>query len=241
MNDLTNFKMSDMIECSSSLRHLGKNSKSMEEASQNIVGYFYKNLKDMQGGKNACALVRFYKTHPYERLSPELIEFAKNILGPLPSSPEMKCLTLLATAGENPAWNSRKDSIGHKTIPLASEQMVVQFPMISSLIFRLGLEISEVVKPNPSMLVELQQKTFNVFHIPDALGSPYVPAQKDFVISYGVKSVLGFGGILPSGDLFVVIMFSKVYIPREVAELFKTLALSAKMAILPFSSGAIFS
>ncbi len=46
--------------------------------------------------------------------------------------------------------------------------------------------------------------------------------------------MLGFGGMLPMGDIFVVIVFSKVRIPRETAELFRTLALNVKMAALPF-------
>jgi hypothetical protein len=33
-----------------------------------------------------------------------------------------------------------------------------------------------------------------------------------------------------------VILFSKVAIPRETAELFRTLALNVKMAVLPFES-----
>ena len=33
---------------------------------------------------------------------------------------------------------------------------------------------------------------------------------------------------------FVVILFAKVSIPRETAELFRTLALNVKMAALPF-------
>jgi hypothetical protein len=46
----------------------------------------------------------------------------------------------------------------------------------------------------------------------------------------GVKSVLGFGGMLPSRDLFAVILFSKIHIPRAIAELFKTLGLIIKLA-----------
>ena len=82
---------------------------------------------------------------------------------------------------------------------------------------------------------------FNVFHVPRARGSPFVPAQTDFVMRYGIESVLGFGGMLPKGDLFCVILFSKVLIPRETAELFKTLALSVKISLLPFADEPLFS
>jgi hypothetical protein len=42
--------------------------------------------------------------------------------------------------------------------------------------------------------------------------------------------------MLASGDIFVVILFSKVEIPRDTAELFRTLALNVKMAVLPFDA-----
>ncbi len=59
------------------------------------------------------------------------------------------------------------------------------------------------------------------------------------MLKFGVRSVLGFGGMLPLGDIFCVILFSKVAIPRETAELFRTLALNVKLAALPFQE-AVF-
>jgi len=56
-------------------------------------------------------------------------------------------------------------------------------------------------------------------------------------VPFGIRSVIGFGGMLPSGNLFAVILFTKVPIPRETADLFRPLALSVKLAILPFDSG----
>ncbi len=53
--------------------------------------------------------------------------------------------------------------------------------------------------------------------------------------------MLGFGGVLSSGELFAVIMFSKVSIPRETAESFRGLAPSAKEAVQPFVGGAVFA
>jgi hypothetical protein len=55
--------------------------------------------------------------------------------------------------------------------------------------------------------VDLEEKTYNVFYVPDAVGSPYVPVQEGFVLKYGVKSVLCFGGMLPSRDLFASFYF----------------------------------
>jgi hypothetical protein len=50
----------------------------------------------------------------------------------------------------------------------------------------------------------------------------------------------GFGGALPSGEAFAVVAFSRVEIPPNVAELFRYLALNAKLALLPFSAVSYF-
>ncbi len=241
MYDLTKFTLADMTKCGAALRNLASGAESMQEAANRIVRYLYDNLMDRQTGRRACSLIRFFKTHFYRDLDPELRRFADSILGYQAGSPDMKCLTLLATAGEKPEWNSRTDSAGHKAIPLPSEKAIEQFPMISQLVNQFGLEASAVLRPDPTIMLELGQKTYNVFHVPEAAQSPYITAQDNFVIPFGIKSALGFGGMLPSGDLFATILFSKVQIPRQTADQFKTLALSAKVAVLPFVGREIFN
>jgi hypothetical protein len=174
-------------------------------------------------------------------LSGELQQFASQMMGDVADSESIFCLTLLATAGDDPNWNILEKSERHRAIPLGSEQMVEQSPMISQLIKQFGIDVATVLKPNPDLLVDFEQTTFNVFHVPNARGSPFVPAQEQFVVSYGIQSVLGFGGMLPTGELFAVILFSKSDIPRETAELFRTLALSVKISMLPFVSRPLFA
>ena len=60
----------------------------------------------------------------------------------------------------------------------------------------------------PDLVLELEQKNYNVFFVEDAIGSPYIPAQDDFVVPYGVRSVLGFGGLMPSGQVFAALLFT---------------------------------
>jgi hypothetical protein len=97
-----------------------------------------------------------------------------------------------------------------------------------------------VIKPDPKLLLDTEQKTYNVFYVSEAPGCPHIPAQKEFVIPYSIKSVLGFGGVLPSGDIFAVIMFLKVPVSKEIANFFKTLSLNIKIAVLPFEN-AVFA
>ena len=234
MYDINRFGLKEMTECGKILRNMGSTATSMEEAADKIVRFFYEQFMDEETHKPACVLARLFKTHPYRELEPGLQGFADKLLPNETVSPNMKCLTLLATAGELPEWSSRAKSGGHKAIPLASEKFVLAVPMIANLVLQFGLEINQVVKPNPEIILDIAQKKYKVFYVPNALGSPIIPAQENFVVPFGVKSVIGFGGMFPSGNLFAVILFTRVHMAQEVADLFKTLALNVKLALLPF-------
>jgi hypothetical protein len=113
--------------------------------------------------------------------------------------------------------------------------------MISQLIKELGMEITNVLAPSPEIIRELAGKRHGVFYVENADGSPYIPAQDEFVRRYGIKSVVGFGGMLGSGDLFAVILFSVVHVPTSAADRFKTLALDVKAAFSRFREGNVFN
>jgi hypothetical protein len=98
-----------------------------------------------------------------------------------------------------------------------------------------------VLQPSPEVVKELAGKRHGVFHVEDASGSPYIPAQEEFVARYGIRSVLGFGGMLFTGDLFAVILFSTVHVPGSAADRFKTLALDVKSAFSRFSEANVFN
>ena len=241
MYDFAKFTEAELRECGNSLQSLGSGASSMEDAANRIVKYLYDNITDSATGQRANALVRFYKTHPYNQLDEGLQGFAQGILGSTPSSEDIQCLTLLGTTGDQDQWNSRSRSDGHRSIPLDSAEMVASIPMIARLINQFGLDVGSVLRPDPTLIGDLSQKTFNTFYVPEAVGSPYIPAQDDFVIPYGIKSVLGFGGVLSSGELFVVIMFSKASIPNQTADGFKNLAPNVKAAVEPFVGNKVFA
>ena len=81
--------------------------------------------------------------------------------------------------------------------------------MVAQLIHQFGLPTASVLAPDPAIMLDLEQRTFNVFHVQQALGSPFIPAQANFVVPYGIASVLGFGGVLPAGDLVAVLLFAR--------------------------------
>lgn len=231
MYDITLFTPQDMAKCSLVLRHLGRNTASMEASSQKIVNYIYQHFCDSQTGENSCVLVRLFKTHPYGELEDSLQQSARRLMKGNSPTADMKCWTLLAAAGTEPQWNSRHTAAENIAIPLVSTQLVAQMPEISEIIRQFGLDIPTFLGIERERCLQLQAAVLNTFHVSDAKGSPFIPEQDSLIIPYQVKSVLGFGGLLRSGSLFAVLMFLKVKIPERRVEMFKHLALSVKTAL----------
>ncbi|MEM8501767.1 MAG: hypothetical protein AAF716_01270 [Cyanobacteria bacterium P01_D01_bin.1] len=243
MYDLTQLSLQDITEIGVALRTLGKEADSLELVADRCVQHLYYSLLDPVTNKPACVLVRFFRTVPYTLLPPSLQTSVQTAIAQPPEliPADLKCLTLLGTVGDRPEWCDRIASVGHQVIPLASEQSVSQIPMISQLIKAFDLEISCVLSPAPNLLMALERKTCNVFHVPIATDSEFIPSQEQFVKPYGIKSVVGFGGMLASGDLFSTILFSKVEISEPTAHLFKTLPLNIKMSLSALNRSQLFS
>jgi hypothetical protein len=238
--DLTKFDLGDMLKCSLRLRETATGGPTLESSAQRVCRFLYDELTDT-GGKRQCALVRCYKTHEFGALEPDLQSFARSVMGVENPKPNMKCLTLMATVGENAAWNSRFMSRGHRAIPLPSPEIIEKAPMISQLIKEFGIDLSAVLRPSPDVVRELSGKRHGVFHVEDAIGSQYIPAQTEFVERYGIKSVLGFGGVLPNGELFAVILFATVPVPASSADRFRSLALDVKSGFSRFTDTNVFN
>ncbi|MBI4957330.1 MAG: PAS domain S-box protein [Myxococcales bacterium] len=107
-------------------------------------------------------------------------------------------------------------------------------PMLHGLTTALGVAPELVTCPAPEAALAGARRRYDVFLVREAKGSPWVPAQADFVVRCGVRSVLGFGGLLPSGSLFAMLLFLRTSVTRETAELFQMLALDLQLALLPF-------
>ncbi|MCC2640978.1 MAG: putative Sensor histidine kinase [Nitrospira sp.] len=234
MYSLARFSLLEMTECSAVLRQLGEQSSSLRDAASRAVDYLFATLGNPDTGERDCVLVRCFKTTSYSRLDPVTQHWAREKMGGIVPLPDLKCLTLIATAGEQPGWNLVDQSYRYRVIPMGSPDFVKQFPMFSQLLHQFGISAEFNVPAQEEWLVDVEEKTYNVFYVPEAAGSPYVPVQEEFVLKYGVKSVLCFGGMLPSRDLFAVILFSRTAVPRETATLCRSLALSMKTSLLAF-------
>jgi len=232
------FDADDARACTAEVQRVGSDASTLEAVAQAVVGFLYESLVD-EDGEPACALVRLYKTHPFGRLTPELQEFARALLDEEPT-PDVRCLTLLGTRGSQPEWNETRLSRGHRAIPLPSEEVVARLPMVAQLITQLGIEVGDVVRPpEGSRAIPLSQQATDVFHVEEAVGSPYLPAQEEFVIPERIRSAVGFGGVLLTGDFYATVMFSRVPLSLQVARTLKILGLPMRVRLLPYAQAKL--
>lgn len=238
MFDITSFSLKDMTQCGSALRNFGLDANSMEETANHIVHFLSDNLVDATG-EQVCVLTRFFITIPYSGLDSDNQQHAQKLLGSAPQDEQLRCQTLLATVGTEAAWNDRHQSNYYKTLPMTPEILDAN-PMYIQFAKTFGVVLDRSITPDSELIAELEQHSYNVFHVPDARHSEYIPDQKHFVIPYDIRSVIGFFGMLPSSQIFSVVIFTRTLIPRDIVNYLKTLAFNVKLAILPFDDGAIF-
>jgi hypothetical protein len=230
MNPLDAFTVDDLVELSAALRELGAGTSSMEEVAQRIVRYLYVNLVDATG-RSACPLVRFYKTHRFDGLDDELQAVAVETAdGPLDG--DTRCLVLLATAGVEPGWNDRRSSKYDAAVPLTPGAVNRRGPNVAGLIDALGLDLDFVMRPTPREALERHHQEYRVMHVADVSADNPFSSQRRFIDHYRIRSVLAIGGMLPSGDMFAVGLFSTVTIDDRTADLLRSLSLSVKAAIV---------
>ena len=235
--DLTAFGLGDMVRLAARLRELATGCGTVAEFADRVCTHLHEHFVDPDGTRQT-ALVRYYGTQPFAALPDEDQHFAAQTWGR--PAETTTCLTLLGTVGTEPAWNDRRLSRGHRVIPLTDARRVEGLPMVAALLRQLGIDVDALVSASAHLLHPDSSQPYGVFHVPRAPGSPVIPAQ-DFVRDHAIASVLGFGGALPSGEVFAIVVFAQVPIPREAAQLFDTVALSVSLAALELLDTPIFA
>ena len=195
MYDFANFTDTDLASCGDTLRGVGSGASSMEDAANRLVKTLYENITDSATGQTANALVRFYKTHPYDQLDAGLQEFARGLLGSNPPRDDLHCLGVLGTVADIVEANSRAESKIHQAIPLASAEMVSGIPIIGPLVNQFGIDVGAVMRPDPMLIGDLSRKTFNTFYVPEAVGSPHMGRSKSIYSQQYRRDLQGNGQI----------------------------------------------
>jgi hypothetical protein len=222
------------------MRVLCREAASRQDVAERIVDFLYESLRKIESEDRACVLVRCFQTSYYARLPMEYQHAADALLEHMPSHPNMRCLSLLATRGVKPLWNDPATSKYHQCIPLPSVETVKQAPMIARLLEEFGVSAEQLVAFDNSetMSPEIvsEDRKLNIFHVQEAQGSPFVPAQAEFVEPFGVRSVLATGGLLADGDVFAVILFTRVTVGADAAALWGNLASSIREMMMAFEA-----
>lgn len=245
MFDLETLRTADAASLGDSVEAAFDGVHSRQSAGQRLVDLFFERLNIGATKEPACVLARCFQTCTYAQMPLHYRDAADQLLENVAEQPaaldQMRCLTLLATRGVRSVWNDVLTSVAHQAIPLPSVEVVRKAPMIARLFDQLGISIERAVMPpdSPEFLLDAPSD-FRVFHIAEAMGSPFIPAQASFVEPFGVRSVVGMGGTLPDGELMAVVLFTRVPISQHVAMRFSVVAASLRKATLAFGNGQVF-
>ena len=198
-------------EATRKIQHFAETSRSLAEAAHRQVAYLRNEDMDENGQKN-LVLARIFLSLPYTELPPEYQREIESG-GSLPD-PEDRFLCLMGTAGDEPDWNDPLRSRGHKYMKLPDrEEDLVQMPMIQKVFAEFGVPYSAILRPDSSR----EHSVEGYFLADDPAASPYIP-DKGFVSDYGIRSQVSIGGVLPSGSIFTMFLFSRQKLTHDMAE-----------------------
>ncbi len=226
--------LTNIFELSQFIKERCKGLSSLEEIAQELMNTFCQ-VFSTDNGKSAFVLSRFFKSCIYEELPDDIKIYIQHQEGKEEVSAQNRYLTLLGTTGDLEEWKCRKTSKGHQVLPLYDYQTTNNIPMLSALFSQIGFDISEVVKPDKNIIINKINKEeydFGVFCVEEARGSKLIPKQAEFVEPFGIKSVIGFGGVYKTGNIYAIIVFSREKISSEKAKMFLSLNPSVKLTTL---------
>jgi len=235
---LGSFGLTDVVSLCARLPEAVRSTGSMEEASADLVRFLRRAFVDPESHRPELVLARCFQTVPMEALRGDLRELASARLAS-PAPPGTRCLTLFGTDGDLAQWRDTRRSVSYRVLPLASKEGVAAAPMVAGLVEQLGLGVERLLDLDRLDAAEKNEENLDLFYVPEATGSDWVPAQ-DFVREHRIRSVLGFGGVLPGGEVFVVVLFSRVPVDADVAAMFRTVAMATKLALLPAVTSPLF-
>ncbi|MDF0667170.1 MAG: hypothetical protein P0119_13985 [Nitrospira sp.] len=231
-SDPSALTLREATQCASRIIRFGTGAASVETVSQLLSEYLYDHFRVPATGAPALLLSRVFVTRPLDTLEPHLKIMAEGMAGAYELSRQARCCVLMGSCGQFHFWCHPRLSTRFGCVPLESPGFNTRMPMFSYLLDQLEIGSLSAQQHDAAFLLSDLDRAFNVFHIEEALGHPFIPAQAEFVQQYGVKSVIGFGGRLPSGEAFAAVLFSAVHIPPAAANHFRVIALSVYLTFL---------
>jgi hypothetical protein len=150
-------------------------------------------------------------------------------------TPDTLVLSLLATRGVEPAWNSRLQSAGHLAIPLLDRELVDSAPMIAALLAALDVDVAALATA-PAIATRRMVGVRNArFYVADAqtatdANGAHIIAAREFVAKHRIRTVFGMGGAYLDGRLIVALMFTTELLEPLVVDRFPSLISNFKIA-----------
>lgn len=213
------------------------NVSSVEEAAQVFAKGMYTTFKS--GAQSELVLSRVFHSFEYQALPQDIQEAIKQAAEKTPDAGSL-FLTLLGTYGDEPAWQDRTKSSGHKALPLTPES-ITKIPMMTRLFQQIGFDLGIALgKGSPGMVISGVDRSYSVFYVDEAQGSPYIPAQ-EFVTNYGVKTIVGSGVKLPNNDISIYIGFTRISLNEVQALHFSPLMSLFWQKVFPVIEKGFFS
>lgn len=256
--NLVPFDTAEATTVGSDLRTLITSAETMEEASQATINYFRSAFVDVATGRPVFALTRMFHTFLWEDLSPDLRTYVKQ------RDPDavldqryIPFLVLLGTGGDHPHWSNRHVSRDHKVVPLSAVDVVRRAPLALALLDRVLQSPIPRAVTTPSSFGRLivppsagYVGNSDVFLVPEAFGSPYVPTPQ-FVRDYKIRSAVAIGGWTGlagraawsssvSRQAWVALLYSRVPISENMAPAFRAVANELHIALDRMAGTPIF-
>jgi hypothetical protein len=234
---LTRFSVDDLVDVSALVREMAAGATTMLDVAQQITDHLFARLVD-EDGHPGCVSVRIYKTHRVDRLPEDLAETARIVAGgPVPAG--VQALVLLGSTDEPGRMPALQPT--DRVRPLTPEALEDQ-GLLTRLIESLGLDLGLALDPDAARDRQLHRQTYDVFLLPDVLASEWVTDENRPVVEQlGLRSLLALGGVLLSGELFFLVLFTTVTVPERTADLLRSFAPAVQAALTPFVLYKVFS
>lgn len=165
-----------------------------EEAATIAVKSLYEDFITPTGDP-LFALVRIFRVTAYDDLPPDLKKL---------TDPDIQYwIALAGTYGQEQNWCDRHQSVSHGV--LSAEHAT---PMLKAALklagVKWGSEASDHMPDPHNIAIE------HYFYIPNAPHHEDIPDQENFILRYGIQSVIGIGSPFMSQSAYLAVMFSKM-------------------------------
>ncbi len=200
----------DFVDFARSLWLSRDSFSSHEQASQYIAEQLFREFC-LEDGQPQLSLVRIFRLTDVDDLPPEVQQ--------LVDEREQRVMALTGTWGIEEAWQHRTRSKGHQAVPISAIAVPERIPMFQEVLTQLGVDIEHLYETHELIVCD-DRPYQGTFYVPNA-HSPVIPAQDDFVIPYGIKSLVGFGGFIATQEvMYLLYAFANVPVSGEAARRF---------------------